>query len=107
ALLRIAQIEAGTRRAAFTTVDLSGVLQTIVETYAAVAEDHRHDLTSRIAEGVTVQGDRQLLTQMIANIVENALRHTPDGTHIEIELTAASAPVWTIPDNGPGIPPSR
>ena len=104
ALLRIAQIEAGTRRAAFTEVDLSGVLQTIVETYAAVAEDHHHALTSRIADGVSVQGDRQLLTQMIANIVENALRHTPDGTRIEIELTAASAPICTIGDNGPGIP---
>jgi signal transduction histidine kinase len=51
-----------------------------------------------------VQGDRQLLTQMLANIVENALRHTPDGTRIEIELTAANAPVCTIRDNGPGIP---
>ncbi len=104
ALLRIAQIEAGTRRAAFTAVDLSGVLQTIVETYAAVAEDHQHELASRIAEGVTVQGDRQLLTQMIANIVENAIRHTPAGTRIELELAAASEPVCTIRDNGPGIP---
>jgi signal transduction histidine kinase len=105
ALLRIAQIEAGTRRAAFTDVDLSGVCQTIVETYAAVAEDHQHALESRIAEGVTVQGDRQLLTQMIANIVENALRHTPDGTRIELELAGLpAAPVCTIRDNGPGIP---
>jgi signal transduction histidine kinase len=104
ALLRIAQIEAGTRRAAFTDVDLSGVLQTIVETYAAVAEDHEHGLASRIADGVTVQGDRQLLTQMFANIVENGLRHTPAGTRIEIELAGASAPVCTIRDNGPGIP---
>jgi signal transduction histidine kinase len=105
ALLRIAQIEAGTRRAAFTAVDLSGVLQTIVETYAAVAEDHQHALVSRIADGVTVSGDRQLLTQMIANLVENALRHTPDGTRIEIELlNEAGAPVCRISDNGPGIP---
>jgi len=104
ALLRIAQIEAGTRRAAFTAVDLSGVLQTIVETYAAVAEDHEHDLASRIADGITVRGDRQLLTQMIANIVENALRHTPAGTRIELELAAASGPICTIRDNGPGIP---
>ena len=105
ALLRIAQIEAGTRRAAFTDVDLSGVLQTIVETYAAVAEDHHHSLTSDIADGIAVQGDRQLLTQMIANIVENALRHTPAGTRIEIELAGPpAAPVCTIHDNGPGIP---
>ena len=105
ALLRIAQIEAGTRRAAFTEVDLSGVLLTIVETYAAVAEDHEHDLASRIADGITVRGDRQLLTQMIANIVENALRHTPAGTRIEIELAGPpAAPVCVIRDNGPGIP---
>src|SRR5262249_24099675 len=105
ALPRIAQIEAGTRRAAFTAVDLSGVLQTIVETYAAVAEDHQHDLASRVADGITVQGDRQLLTQMIANIVENALRHTPDRTRIEIELAGPpGAPVCTIRDDGSGIP---
>ena len=105
ALLRIAQIEAGTRRAAFTDVDLSGVLQTIVETYAAVAEDHHHGLTSRIADGIAVQGDRQLLTQMIANIVENALRHTPAGTRIELALAGPpAAPVCTIRDDGPGIP---
>jgi signal transduction histidine kinase len=104
ALLRIAQIEAGTRRAAFTEVDLSGVCQTIVETYAAVAEDHQHALESRIAEGIAVQGDRQLLTQMIANIVENALRHTPAGTRIELVLAGPPTPVCTIRDNGPGIP---
>jgi len=105
ALLRIAQIEAGTRRAGFTEVDLSGVLQTIAETYAAVAEDHRQTLASRISDRVTVRGDRQLLTQMIANIVENALRHTPAGTRIEIELNQTPAgAVCAIADNGPGIP---
>ena len=105
ALLRIAQIEAGTRRAGFTEVDLSNVLQTIAETYAAVAEDHRQTLASRISDRVTVRGDRQLLTQMIANIVENALRHTPAGTRIEIELNQTPAgAVCTIADNGPGIP---
>jgi signal transduction histidine kinase len=105
ALLRIAQIEAGTRRAAFMDVDLSGVLRAIVETYAAVAEDHQQALTSRIADGIIVRGDRQLLTQMIANLVENALRHTPAGSRVDLELAATPAgSVCTIADNGPGIP---
>jgi signal transduction histidine kinase len=105
ALLRIAQIEAGTRRAAFTAVDLSAVLQTIVETYAAVAEDHQHDLASRIAAGITVPGDRQLLIQMLANLVENALRHTPAGARIEVALDATpGGAVCTVADDGPGIP---
>ena len=105
ALLRIAQIESGTRRAAFTTVDLSGVLQAIVETYGAVAEDHQHSLASRVPAGIAVRGDRQLLTQMLANLVENALRHTPAGTQIELTLSdGVAGPVCAIADDGPGIP---
>lgn len=105
ALMRIAQIEAGTRRSAFTDVDLSGVLYTIVEAYAAVAEDERHALTNRISQGIMVRGDRQLLTQMMANLVENALRHTPAGTRVEIALDGDPAsPVCMVADNGPGIP---
>jgi signal transduction histidine kinase len=104
ALLRIAQIESGARRAAFSRVDLSAVAQSLFETYAAVAEDRRQSMSASIKPGITVRGDPQLLTQMLANLVENALRHTPPETRIEIELTAAtSGPVFRILDNGPGI----
>jgi len=105
ALLRIAQIEAGTRRADFTALDLSGIVQTIVETYAPVAEDHRHPLDSRIDAGITAHGDRALLVQMLANLVENAIRHTPPDTRIEVELMAgADGAICRIRDNGPGVP---
>jgi len=105
ALLRIAQIEAGTRRADFQTIDLSDVVRSIVETYAPVAEDHGHRLSAETAPGIAVPGDRPLLVQMLANLVENAIRHTPAGTAIAIALEAgARGPVLTVSDNGPGIP---
>ncbi len=105
AMLRIAQIEAGTARSRFVEVDLSGVLRAIVDLYAAFAEDQRQALTANIADGVTVHGDRELLTQMLVNLVENALRHSPTGTLIQVRLERqAGAVLCSIADNGPGIP---
>ncbi len=105
ALLRIAQIEAGTRKGAFSTVDLSGVFQSIVDTYGAVAEEREQTLTATIESGTPVRGDRELLTQMLANLVENAIRHTPEGTHIQLVLERGPpGPIGIVTDNGPGIP---
>jgi len=105
AMLRIAQIEAGTARSRFTTVDLSGVLRAIVDLYAAFAEDQQQALTGKIADGVSVHGDRELLTQMLVNLVENALRHSPAGTLVQVGLERqANAVLCSIADNGPGIP---
>jgi signal transduction histidine kinase len=105
AMLRIAQIEAGTARSRFTDVDLSGVLRAIVDLYAAFAEDQKQELSGQIADGVSVHGDRELLTQMMVNLVENALRHCPAGTRIAVRLERpAGAILCTIADNGPGIP---
>jgi len=105
ALLRIAQIEAGTRRAGFAPVDLSALFESIAETYTPVAEDRGQSLLTAISAGVTVRGDRELLTQMLANLVENALRHTPPFSVVRLSLDkSATGPVGVIVDNGPGIP---
>src|SRR5438105_7355999 len=56
-------------------------------------------------EGVVVSGDQELLTQALANLVENALRHTPPGTHINVRLegsSAAGAPLL-VEDDGPAV----
>ncbi len=109
ALLRIAQIESGSRRSEFTTVDLAAVARAIVETYAPVAED-RGDLIKESfvpTLPVPVPGDRELLIQLLANLVENALCHTPSGTTITVLLRAAddtNGPRLIVSDNGPGIP---
>ncbi|RVA57928.1 HAMP domain-containing protein [Mesorhizobium sp. M7A.F.Ca.US.001.01.1.1] len=107
ALLRIAQIEAGARRARFTDVDLGEVLQTIAEIYADVAEDDGKSLSLAQPQETTdrIHGDRELLTQMFANLVENALRHCPSGTTMKLSVARQGERVVAgVADNGPGIP---
>jgi signal transduction histidine kinase len=107
ALLRIAQIEAGARRARFTDVDLGEVLTTIAEIYADVAEDDGKSLSLAQPRETTdrIHGDRELLTQMFANLVENALRHCPSGTTIKLSVARqGERVVASVADNGPGIP---
>ena len=109
ALLRIAQIESGHRRARFTDVDLVAVLETILDAYTPVAEESGHALHGHLGARVHVRGDRDLLVQLFANLVENALRHTPPGSQIAVTLAVApDGPVAAVADNGPGIPaPAR
>jgi signal transduction histidine kinase len=106
ALLRIAQIEAGTRRGGFADVDLSKVFTAIVDIYGPVAEDNGQSLTDAIAPDIHLRGDRELLTQMLANLVENAIRYGGAGARIGMTLSATSrGPHAVISDTGPGIEP--
>ncbi|WP_038091071.1 sensor histidine kinase [Acidihalobacter prosperus] len=105
ALLRIAQIESGARRSRFQRVDLSAVLDTVLDAYLPVAEDAGHILHARIPPGIHVRGDRELLVQAFANLIENALRHTPAGSRIDLALeTGPQGVTATVADDGPGIP---
>jgi signal transduction histidine kinase len=109
ALLRIAQIEAGARRASFADVDLSAVVEAVLEVYAPAAEEKQQNLAADIAPGLRTNGDRELLMQLIANVCENAIRHSPPGTRIEVSLRASrraneSVAEVVIADHGPGIP---
>lgn len=106
ALLRIAQIEAGARRARFTSVAPEGILESIAEAYGEVAVEHGQTLHALQTGGLPpVHGDRDLLVQMLANLVENAIRHCPPGARIELGGRMAGEHVeFTVTDNGPGIP---
>ncbi|WBU59596.1 sensor histidine kinase [Paracoccus albus] len=106
ALLRIAQIEAGQRSVRFAATPLAPILARIEDAYGPVAEENDQTLVFDIEDqDATVQGDQQLLTQMIANLVENALRHSPSGTRIEVTLARAENNVLLqVSDDGPGIP---
>ena len=105
ALLRIAQIEAGARRENFAALDLSALMRNVAEIYAEVAEDAGHDLRLVEAEATWIMGDRELLTQSFANLIENAIRHSPPGSGITCAVRATPRQVTaTISDTGPGIP---
>jgi signal transduction histidine kinase len=106
ALLRISQIEAGTRVQTFTAVSLSEVLERLFEIYLPVAEDCGHLLSRNLHPGVMIRGDQELLTQLFSNVIENAIRHTPEGTQICIALEAlGGAALASVTDNGSGVSP--
>jgi signal transduction histidine kinase len=105
ALLRIAQIEAGARRASFTELDLSAVVEAVLEVYVPAAEEKQQVLAVDVAPGVRASGDRELLMQLVANLCENAIRHSPQQTRIEVGLSATkNGAELIIRDRGPGIP---
>ena len=105
ALLRIAQIESGSRKAGFRDLDLSGLFDKAVNAYTAVAEDEGKLLLAMLVPSVKFHGDSELLLQMIANLLENAIRHTPAGTRIGLSLeTNSMGATAIITDSGPGIP---
>jgi len=105
ALLRIAQIEGGARRAGFAPVDLAALLRQLQDMFAPVCDDAGHGLTLRIAQSATIHGDRELIVQLFSNLIENAIVHTPPGTAIEVALeTQQDHAVISVSDNGPGVP---
>ncbi len=81
-------------------------MRSIGEAYAPVAEDAQHRLDLAIESGIAFTGDRQLLAQMISNLVENGLNHTPPGSAVRLALarTAAGSFIIEVADNGPGVP---
>jgi signal transduction histidine kinase len=105
ALLRIAEVEAGAQRAAFCRVDLSAVAETVADAFAPSAEDEGRRLTADVTPGIAVHGDKELLTQMLVNLLDNALRHTPNGTDVRLSLhRQGRQAVLAVADNGAGIP---
>ena len=104
ALLRIGQIEAGARRAAFRPVDLAAIALEVVEAFQPAAEEEGKVLEGRFAAPLPLLGDKNLLSQMVANLVDNALRHTPGGVRIEVKGEATRDGLrLSVADNGPGV----
>jgi signal transduction histidine kinase len=104
-LLRIAQMESGARRQGFKQVQLSELLGTIGELYRPMADENGQVLIETIEPSLLVMGERELLMQLFANLIENALRHSPRGSAIEIRASRSERFTNVhVVDNGPGIP---
>jgi signal transduction histidine kinase len=105
ALLRISEIEAGARRSAFARFDAAPMLQDLVELYEAVAEDSGQSFKADIASALPMYGDRDMVQQAVANLLDNALKFSPTGTRIVLAATEGPAGVSiAVSDQGPGIP---
>lgn len=105
ALLRISEIETYKVREGFRPVELGEVVERVVDAFRASAEASGHVLETRIDPAPPVSGDRHLLSQLLANLIENALTHTPPGTAVTVRLeTTYDTTVLSVIDTGPGIP---
>ena len=104
ALLRIAEIEAGSRRAACAELDLAPLLKDIDELYHDVAEERGLRLETHIAEPLPLWGDRELMQQAVTNLLDNALKFSPPGGTISFTAQAKDNMITiAVGDRGPGI----
>jgi len=106
ALLRIAEAEAGARRAAFAPLDLPAVLADAAEFYEAMAEANHQHLETDLPEHLPIVGDRDLLLQAVANLLDNAIKFTPAGGVVRLTARQEEAGIEiAVTDSGPGLPP--
>jgi signal transduction histidine kinase len=105
ALMRIAEIEVGARRSAFAEVDIGPMLADLAELYGAVAEEHGLSLILDVPDTLPILGDRDLLQQAVANLLDNAIKFSPDGGQIRLLGRRDGRIVHiSVADQGPGIP---
>ena len=105
ALLRIARIESGERRDTFQPVDLTGLIDDVAELYRPLIEEQGKKFVVHNAPEIRVSGDRDMLFQAVANVLDNALKHTLDEGRVELSLGRANRHVdVVVADNGRGIP---
>ena len=104
ALLRLAEIENSRRSAAFGDVALHDMLREVGDIYEPIAENKNIALRVEAPRPLVVRGDRDLLIEAVANLVDNAIKFTPEGGRVDIRLTRGEGEtVVNVTDSGPGI----
>jgi signal transduction histidine kinase len=104
-LTRLSQIETSDRRAAFRTVDLTEIASDVAELFDAAAEENDGHLSLVRHQRVFVTGDRDLLFDAVANLVDNAIKHGREAGQVTVEVAHRNGEAFiAVSDNGPGIP---
>jgi signal transduction histidine kinase len=105
ALLRIAQAQGGVASVEIAPLDLSQLAGELVELYEPVAQQRRIGLHATSCRLATLRGSRQLLAHALANMIDNALKFTPAGGKVDVQvLRDATGLQLVVADDGPGIP---
>lgn len=104
-LTRLWEVEGGHRRERFESFDLQQLADEVVEGLALVAEDRGQRLLALPGPPAPMIGDRNLMRQLLVNLIENALRHTPTGSSVRLAIERSLRDLTLmVEDNGPGIP---
>lgn len=108
ALLRIAEIEAGARRSAFARLDLAAVLADAADLYGAAADERGLSFAVSLPPSLAIVGDRDMLLQAVANLLDNAIKFTPAGGKVTLAADRSGQDLMvTVTDTGPGIRPAE
>jgi len=104
ALLRIARLESQSRKTAMTMLSLSELAGDVAELYEPLAEEKRQSLSVETPQSISLFADRDMLFQALANLLDNAVKYTPEGGNIRLSLSSQEYSVSIrVCDSGPGV----
>ena len=105
-LLQLSRLDAGALKARFAPIPLGAVSEQVRQIYEPLAEARGVELAVAVGGGARVAGIEELLVELLGNLVDNALRHTPKGGTVRIDIAAENggAVRLAVADSGPGIP---
>jgi len=106
AILRVSSVENGARRNRFKDFDLGALCSEVVEFYEPLAESKTIEIRLDAHDPVPMRGDEDLMREALSNLVDNAIKFTPEGGQVKVEASMVDGlPRLSVSDNGPGVPP--
>ena len=104
-LLTLTRMDNRNEKLQLETVDMSVMTEETIRLLTQNAEKRHQQLSGNITPGLTMEGDRSKLNQILYNLTENAIKYTPDNGHILVSLSEENDQlIWKVKDDGVGIP---